>query len=71
MIERFIQTTETELWLFDDTMLSEINYLNERLTGWLDRYNTYRPHQSLKYLTPMEYYNSLHVKLSKEDVSMM
>ena len=71
MIERFIQTTESELWLFDDQMIPEINYLNEKLTWWLGRYNNYRPHQSLKYLTPVEYYQSLHVKLTKEEAFSM
>ena len=71
MVERFIQTTETELWMFDDQMVPELNYLNQKLTWWLGRYNTYRPHQSLKYLTPMAYYQSLNVKLSKEEVFTM
>lgn len=68
MVERFIQTTETELWMFDDQMVPEVEYLNQKLTWWLGRYNTYRPHQSLHYLTPMAYYQSLNVKLSKEEV---
>lgn len=65
MIERFIQTTERELWMFDGDMIPEIDYLNQKLSWWLGRYNTYRPHQSLHYLTPMSYFQSLHVKLSK------
>ena len=65
MVERFIQTTERELWMFDETMIPDINYLNQKLSWWVDRYNTYRPHQSLHYLTPMSYFQSLHVKLSK------
>jgi transposase InsO family protein len=56
MVERIIQTTEYELWLFDETIIPDSAYLNKRLSGWFDRYNTYRPHQSLNYLTPMEYY---------------
>jgi len=65
MVERFIQTTERELWMFDQDLLPDINYLNDKLSWWVDRYNTYRPHQSLYYLTPMSYFQSLHVKLSK------
>ena len=65
MIERFIQTTERELWMFDKDIFPDINYLNQKLSWWVDRYNTYRPHQSLHYLTPMSYFQSLHVKLSK------
>lgn len=55
-VERFIQTTEYELWMFDETLIPEISYINQRLSAWIGRYNSYRPHQSLNYLTPMEYY---------------
>ncbi len=56
LVERLIQSTEYELWLFDETLIPEIGYLNQKLSFWIGRYNTYRPHQSLNYLTPMEYY---------------
>lgn len=56
LAERMIQTTIYELWLFDQTLIPEIDYLNQKLSVWVGRYNTYRPHQSLNYLTPMEYY---------------
>jgi len=56
LVERFIQTTEYELWLFDETLIPDLAYLNETISCWLGRYNSYRPHQSLNYLTPMEYY---------------
>lgn len=56
LVERLIQTTEYELWVFDEELVPELTYLNQKLSQWLGRYNTYRPHQSLKYLTPMEYY---------------
>lgn len=56
LVERMIQTTIYELWLFDQELIPELNYINRRLTQWVGRYNTYRPHQSLGYLTPMEYY---------------
>lgn len=71
MIERFIQTTERELWMFDESMIPELDYLNEKLIWWLGRYNNYRPHQSLHYQTPMAYFQSLHVKLQKEEVFSM
>jgi len=56
LVERLIQTTEYELWLFDEELIPELTYINQKLVIWIGRYNTYRPHQSLKYLTPMEYY---------------
>ena len=71
MIERFIQTTESELWIFDQDIEPNIDYLNRKLTWWIGRYNNYRPYQSIKYLTPMAYYHSLHVKLQKEEVFRM
>ena len=56
LVERLIQTTEYELWLFDEELIPELNYINQKLEFWTGRYNTYRPHQSLNYLTPLEYY---------------
>lgn len=56
LVERLIQTTEYELWLFDQDLIPELDYINHRLSVWIGRYNTYRPHQTLNYLTPMEYY---------------
>lgn len=56
LVERLIQSTEYELWLFDETLIPELDYLNQKISWWIGRYNTYRPHQSLNYLTPMEYY---------------
>ena len=56
LVERLIQTTEYELWLFDEELIPELTYLNQKIAFWFGRYNTYRPHQSLNYLTPMEYY---------------
>lgn len=67
LVERLIQSTEYELWLFDETLIPEINYLNQKLSSWVGRYNTYRPHQSLNYLTPMEYYQD-YLKKRKEKV---
>lgn len=58
-VERMIQTTIYELWLFDETLIPELKYLNTKLATWVGRYNNYRPHQSLGYLTPMEFYFNL------------
>jgi len=53
-IERFNQTLEYE-WLYDSNLSLEPEELNSRLTEWLIEYNFHRPHQSLAYLTPIEY----------------
>ncbi len=52
-VERKIQTTKYELWAFREGYTVE--ELNEILDDWNYLYNYERPHQSLGYLTPMEY----------------
>ena len=42
--------------MFDEELIPELTYINQKLEFWTSRYNTYRPHQSLNYLTPLEYY---------------
>ena len=53
-IERFNQTLEYE-WLYNSNLSLYPEELNPRLTDWLIEYNFNRPHQSLAYLTPVEY----------------
>lgn len=44
---------------FKATPDSALNILNQRLQKFVEFYNTYRPHQSLRYKTPMKYYEQL------------
>jgi len=54
-VERVIRTTQDELYLYHDTPVSIEEHA--ALLEWFDRdYNEVRPHQSLGYLTPAEYY---------------
>jgi transposase InsO family protein len=53
-IDRFNGTLEYE-WLYDSNLSVDPEDLNPRLTEWLIEYNFNRPHQSLAYLTPMQY----------------
>jgi len=53
-VERFNQTLEYE-WLYNFNLSLDPEELNPRLTEWLIEYNFNRPHQSLAYLTPLEY----------------
>jgi len=53
-IERFNQTLEYE-WLYNSNLSLDPEELNPRLTEWLIEYNFNRPHQSLDYLSPIEY----------------
>jgi len=40
-VERLIQTTKYELWLFDEELIPELTYINQKLEFWTSRYNTY------------------------------
>jgi len=53
-IERFNETLKYE-WLYNSNLCLDPEELNPRLTEWLIEYNFHRPHQSLAYLTPIEY----------------
>lgn len=53
--ERFNRTLKEE-FLRQGNYTSDIQEFNRRLSQWLIKYNTIRPHQSLKYLTPFEYH---------------
>ena len=53
-IERLNQTLEYE-WLYNSNLSLDPEEFNPRLTEWLIEYNFHRPHQSLGYLTPIEY----------------
>ena len=56
-VERVIQTSEYEFWHFNPG--HEIGQMNELADDWTYIYNHVRPHQSLNYLTPMEYFENL------------
>ena len=53
--ERFNQTLEYE-WLNDGNFTPEISRFNKNLTEWLVEYNFRRPHETLDYKTPFEYF---------------
>ena len=42
-------------WLYNSNLSLDPEEFNPRLTEWLVEYNFNRPHQSLAYLTPVEY----------------
>lgn len=52
--ERFNQTLEYE-WLKDGNMTTNINLFNQRLKEFIIEYNFKRPHQTLGYLTPIQF----------------
>lgn len=59
--ERFNKTLKYE-FLFQGNFHEDIDVFNSKLTEWLVEYNFNRPHQSLDYLTPIEY-TQKHTKL--------
>ena len=44
-----------------------LGVVNQRLEQFVEFYNTFRPHQSLQYKTPMEYYEQLSIELKKKE----
>src|SRR5659263_157742 len=52
-VERKIQTTKYELWAFKEAYTAAD--LNKLVDEWNYTYNHVRPHQSLDYLTPVEF----------------
>jgi putative transposase len=53
--ERFNGIIKQE-FLRQGNWTSDVDEFNRKLTQWLLKYNCYRPHQSLNYLTPFEYH---------------
>lgn len=57
-LERFNRTLQEEFIEVKDTSTT-LEEFNSLLTKWLIDYNFHRPHQSLSYLTPMEYADTI------------
>lgn len=54
-LERFNWTLQDEWLSKSEVGLDDINKANIDLANWLVEYNSIRPHESLDYLTPIEY----------------
>ena len=67
VLERFNRTIQEEFVDIIDIGLEEILPFNEKLTDWLIEYNSIRPHETLDYLTPLEYIDQ---RLQKELLPM-
>lgn len=55
MVECTIKADEYEFWAWGN-LASTVKELNQKAQLWMEKFNTYRPHQALNYLTPKEYY---------------
>jgi len=65
-VERGNGTVKYEFYyLYDGPPV--LSVVNQRLKVFVEFYNTYRPHQSLQYRTPMEYYKQLSIELNKKE----
>lgn len=56
-VERSNRTHREEFYEVEDIGLT-LEEHNKQLENWTETYNTVRPHQSLDYLTPQEYYRA-------------
>lgn len=54
-LERFNWTIQDEWLSVSEVGLDDLVEANTDLTAWLTTYNSIRPHESLDYLTPLEY----------------
>jgi len=55
MVENTIKADVYEFWAWGNLGFT-VSELNKKACSWMNKFNTYRPHQALNYLTPMEYY---------------
>lgn len=57
-VERVIGTLERE-FVQQGNLASDLDEQQRRIDIWLDEYHNFRPHESLGYLTPNEYYQKI------------
>ena len=58
-IERFNRTLEEEFIMWNKQLMVDrdnLDKVNEKLQEYVTYYNTVRPHTSLGFISPMEYY---------------
>jgi len=63
-LEKFNGTIQQEWLNLSEVGLDDIEEANKDLTRWLIKYNDYRPHESLDYLTPLAYAQENFFKMS-------
>lgn len=68
-VERVIGTLERE-FIQQGNLVTTVEEQQRRIDAWLDEYHNFRPHQSLGYLTPNEYYQKTIGKTIKQVLPM-
>lgn len=63
-LERFNWTIQDEWLSLSEIGLDNVGDANKDLTKWLIEYNNLRPHETLDYLTPLEYAQENYFKVS-------
>jgi putative transposase len=64
VLERFNRTIQEEFVDIIDIGPEDVEEFNLRLLDWLIEYNNIRPHETLDYLTPLEYIDLHHKEVS-------
>lgn len=61
-VEATIKADEYEFWAWGNLATTVVD-LNEKAVYWMTKFNTYRPHQALNYLTPQAFYEKHYLTL--------
>lgn len=69
-VERGNRTMREEFYARKDLLANTLGELREELNKALVKYNTYRPHFSLKGLIPMEYLQNIHPETANQSHSI-
>lgn len=64
VLERFNRTIQEEFVDMTDVTIDVVQDFNTKLLDWLIEYNAIRPHQTLDYLSPLEYIDSYLLPMS-------
>ena len=67
VIERFFRSLKEEcVW---QQKFYNFEQAKEAVDAWIIKYNTERPHQTLEYLTPKQFYEGSFIRKNEEKVS--
>lgn len=70
-VERSNRIMKEEFYSRKDVLSDSIGALKFDLKGFISKYNTYRPHYSLGFLTPMEYLNKISAEKGVKNSQML